>query len=171
MKGNLHPVLIQYQGPWCQLIQELRNMVSYWDQNMTLSHREQRLAPPRYCIYPKYWDRQAFANSVDPDILSTYHTCPKIWNSPFCYLLMCLKYCCMYSKQRRHWSDTAFCGTWSESTLLANAYLSQYLGLLCYSSFEGPHNFWTWIIKFPIFTILTFTDILIILAIIILPRK
>ena len=23
-----------------------------------------------------------------------YHTCPKIWNSPFFYLLMCLKYCC-----------------------------------------------------------------------------
>ena len=40
-----------------------------------------------YCIYPKYLDT-----------LSTYHTCPKIWNSPLYYLLMCLKYCCVYGK-------------------------------------------------------------------------
>ena len=39
-------------------------------------------------IFSKYWD-----------ILSTYHTCPTIWNIPFYYLLMCLKYCCMYGKQ------------------------------------------------------------------------
>ena len=32
-----------------------------------------------YRIYPKYWD-----------ILSTYHTCHKIWNSLFWYLLMSL---------------------------------------------------------------------------------
>ena len=37
-----------------------------------------------FCIYPKYWNT-----------LSTYHICPKIWNSPFYYFLMCLKYCCM----------------------------------------------------------------------------
>ena len=52
-------------------------------------------------IYPKYWDT-----------LSTYHTCPKIWNSPFYYLLY-LKYSGM-------------------SELFAKAYLSQYLGLLWY---------------------------------------
>ena len=37
-----------------------------------------------YRIYQKYWDT-----------LST-NTCPKVWKSPFYYLLMCLKYCCMY---------------------------------------------------------------------------
>ena len=40
-----------------------------------------------YPIYLKYWDT-----------FSVYHTCPKIWNSPFCYLLTCLKSCCMYGK-------------------------------------------------------------------------
>ena len=54
--------------------------------------------------------------------LPTYHPCPKIRNSPFHYLLMCLKYCCMYSKQSRPWSDIAF---WSGSSLFAKAYLSQ----------------------------------------------
>ena len=33
-----------------------------------------------YRIYLQYWDT-----------LSTYHICPKIWNSLFYYLLMCLK--------------------------------------------------------------------------------
>ena len=33
-----------------------------------------------YPIYPKYWYT-----------LPPYHTCPKIWSSPFCYLLMCVK--------------------------------------------------------------------------------
>ena len=49
-------------------------------------------------------------NSKYWDTLSTYHTCPKIWNNPFYYFLMCLKYCCtcMYGKQCRPWSDTAF---------------------------------------------------------------
>ena len=59
-----------------------------------------------------------------------YHTCPKIWNSPFYSLLMCLKYCCMYGKQCRPRSDAASCGIWSGSTLFAKAYLSQYFGLL-----------------------------------------
>ena len=68
---------------------------------------------------PKYWDT-----------LSTYHTCPKVWNSPLNYLLMCLEYCCMYGKQCRPWSDAAFCCVWPGSTLFAKAYLSQYLGLL-----------------------------------------
>ena len=54
----------------------------------------------------------------------------KFENSPFYYLLMCLKYCCMYGKQWRPCSDAAFCGIWSGSTLFAKAYLSQYLGLL-----------------------------------------
>ena len=76
-----------------------------------------------YDIYPKYWD-----------ILSIHHTCLKIWNSAFYYLLMCLKYYCMYGKQCRPWSDAAFCGIWSGSTLFAKAYHSQYLGLLWYTA-------------------------------------
>ena len=67
-----------------------------------------------YRIYPKYCDT-----------LSTYHTCPKSWNSPFYYLLMCLKYCCMYGKRCRPSSDATFCGIWSGSTLIAKAYLSR----------------------------------------------
>ena len=61
-----------------------------------------------YRIYPKYWDT-----------LTPYHTCLKIWNSLFNYPLMCLKYCGMYGKQSRPWSDTAFCGVWSLSSLFA----------------------------------------------------
>ena len=64
------------------------------------------------------------------DTLSTYHTCPKIWNNLFYYLSMCLKYCCMYGKQCRPWSYAAFCGIWSGSTVFENACLSQYLWLL-----------------------------------------
>ena len=84
-----------------------------------------------YCIYPKYWD-----------ILPTYHTCLKIWNSLFYYLLMCLKhtclkYCCMYGKQCRPWSGPTFCGIWSGFTLFAKACLSQYLGLLWYKWVQG----------------------------------
>ena len=71
-----------------------------------------------YHIYHKYWDT-----------LSTYHTCS---NSPFYYLLVYLKYCCMYGKQCRPWSDAAECVFWSGSTLFAKAYLSQYFGLLQY---------------------------------------
>ena len=67
---------------------------------------------------PQYWDT-----------LSTKHTCPKVWNSPFYYLLMCLKHCCMYGKQCSPWSDAAFCGIWSGPILFAKVYLSQYLGL------------------------------------------
>ena len=70
-------------------------------------------------IYPKYWDT-----------LSTYHTCPKNWKSPFYYLLIAV----LYGKQCRPWSDAAFCSIWSGSTLFAKAYLSQYLGLLWYCS-------------------------------------
>ena len=57
----------------------LRNMEPLWSNQ----HR------PRsdYRIYPRYWDT-----------LSTNHTSPIIWNSPYYYLLMCLKYCCMYGK-------------------------------------------------------------------------
>ena len=66
-----------------------------------------------YPIYPKYWDT-----------LSTYYTCLQIWNNQFKYLLMCLKYCCMYGKQCRPWSDAKFCDIWSGSTLFAKAYLS-----------------------------------------------
>ena len=46
--------------------------------------------------------------------------------------MMCLKYCCMYGKQCRPWSDAEYCSIWSGSTLFAKAYLSQYLGLLRY---------------------------------------
>ena len=59
--------------------------------------------------------------------LTTKHTCPKCWNSPFCHLFLCLNYCCIYGKQCRHWSDAAECSIWSRSTLFAKAYLSKYL--------------------------------------------
>ena len=38
---------------------------------------------------------------------------------------MCLKYYCRYDKLCRPWSDAAWCGVWSWSTLFAKAYLSQ----------------------------------------------
>ena len=84
----------------------------------TKQHNALRSATYFYHIYPKYWD------------LWTYHTCPNIWNSQFYYLLICLKYFCMYGNQCRPWSDAAFCGVWSGSTLFAKACLSQYLWLL-----------------------------------------
>ena len=68
----------------------------------------------KYCKNSKYWDT-----------FSTYHTCPKILNSPFYYLLMCLINCCMKYKQCRPWSDTTFCSIWSGSTLFAKANLSK----------------------------------------------
>ena len=87
-----------------------------------------------FCWY-FYWQNniRLYLYCINPGFLvtlSTYHTCPKIWNIPLYYLLMCLKYCCMYAKQCRPWLDAAFCGIWSGATLFANAYLSQYLGLL-----------------------------------------
>ena len=68
---------------------------------------------------PKYWTP-----------LSTDHTCPKVWNSPFYYLLMCLKYCCIYGKQCRPWSEAGFCGIWSGFTLFAEACLSEQIRYL-----------------------------------------
>ena len=38
----------------------------------------------------------------------------------------------MSCKSCRPWSDATFCGVWSGSTLFAQAYLSQYLGLIRY---------------------------------------
>ena len=72
-----------------------------------------------YHFYPKYWDT-----------LLTYHTCPKICNNPFYYLLMCLKYCCMHGKHCWPGLNAASCGVWSGSTLFVMTYLSKYLGLL-----------------------------------------
>ena len=71
-----------------------------------------------YGYNPKYWDT-----------LTPYHTCPKIWNSLFYFLLVCVRKCWMGGKQSRPWSDGVFCGTWSGSTLFAHACLSQYFGL------------------------------------------
>ena len=62
---------------------------------------------------PNYWGT-----------LSTYHTCPKIWNKSFYYVFICLKYCCINGKQCRPWSETAFRGIRSGSTLFAKAYLA-----------------------------------------------
>ena len=67
----------------------------------------------KYRINRKYWDT-----------ISTYHTCPKTWNSSSYYLLIYLKYCCICGNQCWPWSDC------SASTLFAKACLSQYLGLL-----------------------------------------
>ena len=91
----------------------------------------------RECNY--MYDENHFCSLLKRDLtyltqvlghLIYYHTCYKIWNSPFSCLLMYLKYWCMYGKQCRHWSDAAFCGVWSGSTLSAKAYPSQHLGLL-----------------------------------------
>ena len=82
------------------------------------------------------WDLWRSRITFDPwlywDTLSTYHTCPKTKNSPFYYPLMYLKYYFMYGKQCRPWSDAAFCGIWSGTTLFAKVYLFQFLGLLPY---------------------------------------
>ena len=83
-----------------------------WAANFTIRLYSYQASVTEYGIYPKYWST-----------LSTYHTCPESLNSPFYYLLMCLKCCCMYGKQYWTWSD-AFCGIWSGSTLFAKAYLS-----------------------------------------------
>ena len=48
---------------------------------------DEHVKRPIYRIYTKYWDA-----------LSTYYTGFKFLNSPFYYLLMCLKYCCKYGK-------------------------------------------------------------------------
>ena len=55
-------------------------------QNLVFSEQIQQVT--NNSIYSKYWDT-----------LSTYYTCPKIWNSQFYYLLMCLKYWCIYVEQ------------------------------------------------------------------------
>ena len=55
---------------------------------------------------------------------------------------MYLKYCCMYGKQCRPWSDAAFCGVWSWSTQFAKAYLSQYVGLLRYWQSTNRLEIW-----------------------------
>ena len=47
-------------------------------------------------MHPKYWDT-----------LSNYH--PKVWTGPFYFLLMYLKYCCIYGKRYRPWSDATYC--------------------------------------------------------------
>ena len=85
-----------------------------------------------HCMHSvsKYWDT-----------LLTYHTCPKIWNRSF-YYLMYPKYCCMYDKQCRPRSDAAFCSIWSGSTLFARAYLSQYelqAVVFCFNVIRMPY--------------------------------
>ena len=58
---------------------------------------------------------------------------------------MCLKYCYIHGKQCRSRSDAAFCSIWSGSTLFGKAYLSQYLGLLRYSSSSLIRaQWWLW---------------------------
>ena len=71
------------------------------------------------CHYYKYWNT-----------LTLYSVCPKIWNSLFYYLLMCLRWYWMSGKQCRPWADIVFWYVWSGSALFAQACLSQYLGLL-----------------------------------------
>ena len=87
----------------------------------------------------------------------------EIWNSPFYYIFMCPKYCCLYGKQwdpdqmprlassdldlyclqsgvqrRLIWVYTVckavFSGFWSGFILFAKTYLSQYLGSFRYTS-------------------------------------
>ena len=61
---------------------------------------------------------------VTLNIGKPYHTCPKIWTSPFQYLLMCLDEWQMCGL----WSDDMFCCILFESTLFAQAWQSQYFG-------------------------------------------
>ena len=98
-------------------------LMSIHDVNFHEETRKKRSGYPFYIELPYLWDT-----------LSTDHTCPKIWNSPFCCLLMCPKYCCMFAKQCRPWSDAAFCSIWSGSTLFVKACMSQFLELLRYYS-------------------------------------
>ena len=57
-------------------------------------------------------------------------TCRKFWPSPFYYRLKLLENGYMSGKQCRPWSDAAFCGVLSGSTVFAQVCLSQILWLL-----------------------------------------
>ena len=109
------------------------------------------------CGLPKYYNR------ISPqywDSLSTYHICPKIWNSSFYYLLMCQNDCSMYGKQCRPWLDAVFCGIWSESTLFVKAYLFQILRVITvikgYIVASCVFFFVLWLIAYDILLIRTF---------------
>ena len=92
------------KNTWLLLLYEATDHLKYvkYEREMSRDWKHE------YRNNPKYWDT-----------LSTCHMCPKIWNRIIYYLLMSLKYCCMYGKQCRPWSDTTFWGVWSGSTLFA----------------------------------------------------
>ena len=53
----------------------------------------------------------------------------KVWTGRFnCVQDLYVLNCWMSGKKSRLWSDVAFCGVWSESTLLDDAFLSKYVG-------------------------------------------
>ena len=70
------------------------------------------------CIYSKYWDTLLLTILV----LKFEH--------PFYHLLSYVKSVRLTGKQCRPWSNAVFGGIWSGSSLLAQACLSQYLGML-----------------------------------------
>ena len=69
----------------------------------------------------------------------------KLEKSLFLYQLMCLKYWWTIGKKCRPWSDAAFCGVWSGSTLFAQACLSKNSVItVCIEgmfSYGGPYIF------------------------------
>ena len=69
-------------------------------------------------ILPKYWATlSTFVLTILALKFEKVHSTVR--------LLMGLKYRCMYGKQCWSWSNAAFCGVWSGSTLFAKACLSQ----------------------------------------------
>ena len=76
-----------------------------------------------YHIYPKYLCK-----------FTSCQTCPKIWTSLLCYLLINVSNSCywMGGKKCRPWSDAALRGVWPGSTLFAQVCLFQYLGQMWY---------------------------------------
>ena len=111
---NLTTSMVRSKGVWIFKVHAVFKIIT---ANCAMTSKD--ISHCIYCIYLKYWNT-----------LSTYHTCPKIWNSPSYYLLMCLKYCCMCGKHCRPWSDATFSGIWPLSILFAKVCLSQNLGLL-----------------------------------------
>ena len=70
-----------------------------------------------------------------------------IYKSLFPYLLVSSKYYWTSGKQCRPWSDAAFCGVWSGSTLFAKVCLFQYWGLLQYTILDNGNMIWKWAMK------------------------
>ena len=94
------------------------NVYAYFSKQIFLLHYTEK-----YRIYPKYGD-----------ISIPYHTCPKIWKSPFSHLLMCSECCWMSSKHCRPWSDATF---WILNLNVPIFFLFLFLKNVLWYSFEA----------------------------------